>query len=163
MQSAFLDFSANKLIQNATRIKMCLGKLTDEQIWERGGENENAVGNLVLHLCGNIRQWIGHGAGGKQDIRTRDAEFAARGERTVEELVRLLDETVTEHAAVLRAIPPGDLMTTVNEQNRAGITKLEAIYQSVTHFNEHTGQIILLTKAYTGEDLAFFHRLKPAK
>ena len=162
MQSAFLEFSASKLIHNATRIKTCLGKLTPDQTWRRGSENENAAGNLVLHLCGNIRQWIGHGAGGKEDTRTREAEFAARGDYSAEALIQVLDEAVAEQAAVLRGLPEGDLMTIVDVQNRMGITKLEAIYQSVTHFNEHTGQIVLLTKLFTGEDLAFFNRLQPA-
>ena len=75
----FLDYSARKLRQYAGRIEDCLGRLNEEQIWARGAESENAVGNLVLHLAGNVRQWIVAAVGGRPDIRQRDAEFAARG------------------------------------------------------------------------------------
>ena len=57
----------------AATMKTCLGKLTDEQIWSRGGPHENAVGNIVLHLCGNIRQWAIHGVGDAKDVRVREA------------------------------------------------------------------------------------------
>src|SRR5215471_11931173 len=73
----FLDYSSKKLEQAAKDLNTCLNKLTDAQVWERHGSHENAVGNLVLHLCGNMRQWIMHGVGGANDIRVRDAEFSA--------------------------------------------------------------------------------------
>jgi len=75
----FLDYSARKLRQATGRIEDCLGRLTEEQIWARGAESENAVGNLVLHLSGNVRQWLVAGVGGRPDTRHRDAEFSARG------------------------------------------------------------------------------------
>ena len=58
----------------------CVKKLTDEQIWQRQGAYENAVGNLVLHLCGNARQWIMHGVGGAPDVRLRRASLAPMAE-----------------------------------------------------------------------------------
>jgi hypothetical protein len=59
-----LDYSMRELRQLTERIETCLGKLTPDQIWARGSEQENAIGNLVLHLCGNVRQWIVSGVGG---------------------------------------------------------------------------------------------------
>jgi hypothetical protein len=79
VETLFLNVSVNKLTQSVDRIAICLTKLSDDQIWARGHENENAVGNLVLHLSGNVRQWIMHGLGGQPDIRVRDSEFAAAG------------------------------------------------------------------------------------
>ena len=67
----FLEFSDRKLGEMTKKLTTCLDRLNDEQVWARGGPHENAVGNLVLHLCGNMRQWILHGVGGKPDVRTR--------------------------------------------------------------------------------------------
>lgn len=73
IEQAFLKFSSDKLGQLHGRIRDCLGRLTDDQIWMRHAPNENSVGNLVLHLAGNVRQWIGYGAAGQANIRDRDA------------------------------------------------------------------------------------------
>ena len=86
----FLDFSVRKLELLTGRIESCLDRLNAEQIWARGSENENAVGNLALHLAGNVRQWIVSGVGGKPDVRERDAEFAARGGASAAELKQRL-------------------------------------------------------------------------
>jgi hypothetical protein len=75
----FLTFSSDRLQLFTSRIVDCLGRLSNEQIWARGVENENSIGNLVLHLCGNVQQWIASGVGGEADVRDRDAEFAAQG------------------------------------------------------------------------------------
>lgn len=73
----FLTASATKLTDSVNTLGRCLDRITDEQVWSPGAEHENAIGNLVLHLCGNIRQWIIHGIGGQPDVRVRDTEFAA--------------------------------------------------------------------------------------
>jgi uncharacterized damage-inducible protein DinB len=155
----FLDFSAKKLQQLAGRIETCLGKLTPEQVWERGGDNENAIGNLVLHLCGNVRQWIVAGVGGAPDSRDRDAEFAARGGAGLEELTSRLRSVVEEAVAVLAAIPPSRLTEKVVIQ-KYDVPVMEAIYHVVEHFSQHTGQIIFATKMLTSEDLGFYRHLR---
>jgi uncharacterized damage-inducible protein DinB len=134
----FVQFSVNKLTQLAGRIQDCLGRLTADQVWSRGSENENAIGNIVLHLCGNIRQWIGTGVGGKPDIRVRDREFAARGD-----------------------IEPG-LSQKITPVQNYEVTVLEAIYHVVEHFAQHTGQIIFATKQLRGEDLGYYKHLVKA-
>ena len=159
MHSAFVKFAASNLTRNAARIQTCLAKLTEDQVWLRTGENSNAAGNIVLHLCGNVRQWIGHGVAGKPDIRVRDAEFATRGGRSIQDLSDFLGQTAHEHAAIIQALTSQDLATLVDIQNYRGISKLEAVFHVSAHFAEHTGQIILLTKAYTGEDLGFYRHL----
>src|ERR1700690_3213332 len=93
-ESLFLDHAVKKLGALSERIATCIAKLTTDQIWMRGAENQNAVGNLVLHLNGNVRQWILGGIGGEPDDRVRDAEFAARGGVTAAELTARLQETV---------------------------------------------------------------------
>src|SRR5260370_14171241 len=94
IEADFLNCSIEKLTELCGRIETCLGKLTPEQIWMRGAENQNAVGNLVLHLNGNVRQWILSGVGGAPDARIRDEEFAARGGLEPDALGRRLREAV---------------------------------------------------------------------
>jgi uncharacterized damage-inducible protein DinB len=155
----FLKFSTDKLEQLHGRIQDCLSRLTPEQIWTRGSENENAVGNLVLHLSGNVRQWIGSGVAGLPDYRQRDTEFDARGGKSCEELTELLRMRVVEAAAIIRAVPPARLTERITPQGH-DVTVLEAIAHVVEHFSQHTGQIILLTKMLTGDDLGYYQHLR---
>ncbi len=160
LESVFLKFSADKLDQLCTRIETCVDKLTPEQLWARGTQNENAIGNLMLHLAGNVRQWILHGVGDQPDTRVRDAEFDARGGIDASELKRRLRSTVDEAAAVIRALPPGRLCEIRRIQTHYEVTILEAIYHVVEHFSGHTGHIIFATKLVSGEDLGFYGYLK---
>jgi uncharacterized damage-inducible protein DinB len=157
----FLDFSARKLELLTGRIESCLDRLSAEQIWARGGDNENAVGNLALHLAGNVRQWIVSGVGGKPDVRERDAEFAARGGASAAELKKRLRGTVEEAAAVIEGLSAERLTERVTIQKYEG-SVLEAIYHVVEHFSMHTGQIQFATKMLTGADLGFYAHLKAA-
>ncbi len=157
----FADFSAKKLRQMAQRIETCLGKLTPEQLWARGSENENAVGNLVLHLCGNVRQWIVTGVGGAPDVRDRDAEFAARDGASAVELSVRLTATVEEAAAVIERVTAARLVERIVVQ-KYDVSVMEAIYHVVEHFSGHTGQIIFATKMLTSEDLGFYRHLSRA-
>src|SRR3984885_16043128 len=90
----FLDVSCRRLGQMTESLTACVNKLTDEQVWRRQGAYENAVGNLVLHLCGNARQWIMHGVGGAPDVRGRAAEFTAEGGMSGAELIVLFKSTM---------------------------------------------------------------------
>lgn len=152
VETLFLNVSVNKLNQSVDRIATCLGKLSEDQIWARGHENENAVGNLVLHLCGNVRQWIVHGLGGQPDIRERDTEFAAAGGIDAAELIAKIRRTVEEAAAVLGKLSPEQLTRTYQIQARTA-SGVEAVMNVVEHFAQHTGQIIYATKNLTGQDL----------
>jgi uncharacterized damage-inducible protein DinB len=159
MHEAFLDYSAKKLQQLCSRIETCLGTLNQEQVWARGSDRENAVGNLVLHLSGNVRQWIVSGVGGRPDIRERDAEFSAKGGPSVADLAQRLRATVDEAVAVLQAVPEERMMERIVVQ-KYDLTVLEAIYHVVEHFSMHTGQIIFATKMLTGSDLGFHQHLR---
>jgi uncharacterized damage-inducible protein DinB len=159
VEETFLKFSVEKLDQLHGRIQDCLARLTPEQIWARGSENENAVGNLVLHLSGNVRQWIGSGVAGLPDNRRRDAEFDARGSVDPAELSELLNTRVSEAAAIIRGLPAPRLTERITPQGYQ-VTVLEAIAHVVEHFSQHTGQIILLTKMLTGQDLAYYQHLR---
>ena len=161
VERLFLEFSINKLEQLHSRIRDCLNKLGEDEIWARGAENENAIGNLVLHLTGNVRQWIVAGVGGEADTRLRDQEFAARGDTHKRELIEGLEAAVAQAKAVLENLPPARLTSRVTIQ-KYNVTVLEAIYHVVEHFSQHTGQIIFATKMLTGDDLGFYKHLKEA-
>lgn len=150
----FLAQSTKKLQEMDDYVELCLDKLSDDEIWIRGGRNENSVGNLILHLCGNVRQWIVAGVGGEADIRDRDQEFAASGGLTASELKSRLREIVEQASAVIKAVTPARLTETITPQSRS-VSVLEAIYQVVGHFQQHAGQILFATKLLKGEDLGF--------
>jgi hypothetical protein len=148
----FLDVSCRRLGQMTEYLVACVRKLTDEQIWQRHGAYENAVGNLILHLCGNARQWIMHGVGGAPDVRVRDKEFSAEGGMSGAELIALFEATMTEAKLVIKVVPAERMVERITPQGR-DVSVLEAIYQVVGHVQQHVGQIILVTKQMLGTDL----------
>jgi uncharacterized damage-inducible protein DinB len=159
LRDLFINHSVAKLRQYEQRIGVCLDQLSFEQIWWRQVDTQNAVGNLVLHLCGNVRQWIIAGLGGRPDVRDRDQEFAARESVSAAELKAALGNTVNEAVAVLESITPEQLLErrTVQGYDK---TILEAVYHVVEHFSHHAGQILYATKLLTGNDLGFYRHLK---
>lgn len=140
------------------KIEKALSRIDPEQAWQRAHENENAIGNLLLHLAGNVRQWIICGLGGAEDERDRPAEFAQREALALDETFAKLRSTVAEADAVLDGLPPAALLATHNIQVYEA-TGVHAILHVVTHFAEHTGQILWAVKRLTGEDLGFYANL----
>jgi len=158
MHRDFLKYSTGKLTQYESRIETCLDKLTYEQIWARDTDKQNAVGNLVLHLCGNLGQWILSGVAGAPDHRDRDAEFAARGDVSADELKARLRDRVNETVAVIQTLTPEQLVERIVVQGY-DVSKLHAVYHVVSHFSEHAGQIFFATKLFTSDDLGFYKHL----
>ena len=155
VEEIFLTEAADKLAENLSRIETCVPKLAPDVLWARDSDNENAVGNLLLHLEGNVRQWILSGIGGAPERRDRPAEFAARSGPGGTELVAKLRAAVDEATAVIRALPHARLNEAVRIQGY-DTTVLAAIFHVVEHFSGHTYQIILITKRATHEDLGFY-------
>lgn len=141
-----------------SRIAACVATLSEEQVWARGSENENAVGNLLLHLAGNVRQWILAGVGGKPDVRVRDREFSARSGIAPGELVERLGAIVEDACQVIGGLTPERLSEKVTVQNYT-IPVLEAVYHVVDHFAQHTGQVVFATKMMTHADMGFYRHL----
>lgn len=154
----FLKYSADKLEQLSGRIQESLGRLAAEQIWARGSDKENAAGNLVLHLCGNVRQWIGNGIAGEPFDRDRDSEFQAQGGLSANQLSERLRETVGRACQVVRNLPAARLTEQITIQNY-NVSVLESIYHVVEHFSQHTGQILFATKLFTHQDLGYYQHL----
>ena len=136
------------------KIERCIELLDDEQIWRRPNSESNSIGNLLLHLSGNARQWIVCGLGGAVDARNRDGEFAQREIITRTELLGLIKNNLREVDATLAAVDSDKLLERRTIQGLE-VTALEAILHVVEHFSMHTGQIILLTKMLTKKELNF--------
>src|SRR4030095_12237047 len=137
------------------KIERCLEQLDDNQIWWRANPQSNSIGNLILHLCGNARQWIICGLGGADDQRHRDAEFAQTDIIERAKLAELLRTTVAEVGAVLKRIDPETLSDERQIQGTC-VNVLHAIFHVTEHFSMHTGQILMLTKMLTARDLKFY-------
>jgi len=155
MSQAFIDESRKYLTASyLPRIERSVEQLTDEALWWRANAESNSVGNLLLHLAGNVRQWIVAGVGGAPDVRHRQEEFDATGGRSREELLTTLRAAVRDADATLARLTPDRLQDRLTIQG-SDVTVFEAIYHVVEHFSMHTGQIIFVAKAQTG-DLAFY-------
>jgi len=152
----FLAYSVTRLVQFQTTIASCCQLLTEEQMWHRGGDHENSIANLLLHLSGNLGQLILHRIYGAPDIRDRDVEFSLIGTHSAAEAYRLFKDVSQQAANLIASTPHERLLEIVNPQpsgtwNHA--TVLEVIYRAVSHVDHHTGQIILLTKQMVRTDL----------
>jgi uncharacterized damage-inducible protein DinB len=155
--SEFIRLARHQLVEEyLPKIQRCLASLNEEDIWWRAHETNNSIGNLILHLCGNVRQWIVSGVGGKGDVRNRPAEFAARGSVSKEALLQRLDETLRAADETLSSFETTRLLEKRTIQSY-DVTCIEAILRVVEHFSGHVGQIIYITKMRTGKDLRFYN------
>ncbi len=157
--AVFLKFEREKLVgQYWPRLRTAVEGLSEEQVWGRPNEASNSIGNLILHLNGNVRQWLVDSFNGTNDQRDRPAEFAAEGGLTAEELLARLGATIAEADKVLERLTAEELLTayTIQGYHTRG---LEAVAQVVEHFGLHYGQIIYITKSVTGKDLGFYKDL----
>ena len=134
------------------KIERCLETLSDDDVWWRPHETSNSIGNLLLHLRGNVGQWIVGGVGRREFERQRQREFDERSPLAARELLAQLQVTLAEADDVLRGLDAATLVELRHIQHY-DVTVLEAIYHVVEHFGMHTGQIIVIAKMRTGADL----------
>lgn len=130
----------------AEQVRTCLEALPDDALWARAHEKSNSIGNLVLHVCGSTRHFLGRGVGGSDYQRDRAAEFAEKGPVARAELLRVLDDTLAEADRVLRALEPQRLGETTELGGRT-YTMAELVIRTAHHWSLHTGQIVFDTKA----------------
>jgi uncharacterized damage-inducible protein DinB len=155
----FLEFSRRKLFdQHWPRMKTCVESLATEQIWWRPNEASNSIGNLLLHLDGNVRQWLVASFNREEDKRDRPAEFAAREGATAAELLDRLGATLDAAAQVLNRLTVAELLALYRVQGYQ-VRGLDAVYHVVEHFGLHYGQSAYITKQLSGEDLGFHKEL----
>jgi uncharacterized damage-inducible protein DinB len=163
--SLFLASSQQRLAkENLPRIVECLQQLSEDEIWWRPNWASNSAGNLVLHLCGNVRQWIIAGLGEAEDRRERDREFAERGPIPRQKLVTQLRRTIRDACRVISRLSEESLSRKYEIQGYH-VTGLDAALHVVEHFSYHTGQVIYITKLKRSRDLRLTHlpRRKPVQ
>ena len=155
----FLEASRRKLVEEYwPRMRSSVESLTDEQVWWRPNEASNSIGNLLLHLNGNVGQWLVGAFNAREDDRNRPAEFAQRKEMPRATLVATLDATLQEAAATISRLTDADLLRTCHVQGYT-VSGVEVVYHVVEHFGMHYGQILYITKLLRGQDLGFYRAL----
>lgn len=151
----FPELSARYLEEYAEKIASSLRRLDRRQIWSRPNEASNSAGNLVLHLAGNLTQWILSGIGGLPDERRRSEEFSARDGEGAEELIALLSGVVERCRAVLETLSDDDLRR-VHSVQTYSIDGLGIVYHAVEHMSYHTGQIVWIAKSFAPRAVDFY-------
>jgi uncharacterized damage-inducible protein DinB len=141
------------------KIERCLERLSEEDVWWRPNAASNSIGNLLLHLCGNVGQWIVGGVGQREFERHRQREFDERSPLPWTDLLAKLKATLAEADEVIRSLNSESLLERRQIQDY-DVTVLEAIYHVVEHFGMHTGQIIMLSKMRTEADLKLWQPRK---
>jgi uncharacterized damage-inducible protein DinB len=140
---------------NPPRIANCISRLSEEEVWRKPNSQTNSIANLILHLCGNIRQYVVASLGGQPDTRERKREFTTTGGLTKPELLLQLQKTVAEAVAVIRSVPDTELLRH-REVQGFDYTGIGILVHVTEHFSYHTGQIALYTKLLKDEDLGFY-------
>ncbi|MBK7935926.1 MAG: DUF1572 family protein [Lewinellaceae bacterium] len=144
-----------RLEENTPRIEKCLAELTEAEVWQRPNLASNSIGNLILHLCGNITQYAISSLGNLPDARNRDAEFAAMGGFSKAELLEKLRATVRQAVRTIRQASDAELLHVRSVQgfNMSGIGIIVHVCE---HYSYHTGQIAFWTKLLKDKDLGFY-------
>jgi uncharacterized damage-inducible protein DinB len=165
---AFVRHSRFRLREDyLVKISLAVAELTDEQIWWRPNEASNSIGNLILHLCGNARQWIVAGVGSAPSSRDRASEFARRDPVSRGELLRLLETTLSDVDDTLAAVDAelcagnaDEPLQRICRPQAFSQTVLDAVYHVVEHFSYHTGQIVMLAKWHAGARISLYDDLQ---
>jgi uncharacterized damage-inducible protein DinB len=147
-----------RMEENTPRIEKCLNELTEAELWQRPNPASNSVGNLILHLCGNITQYAIASLGNRHDQRDRDAEFAAEGGFSKKVLMEKLSNTVAEAVATIRAAGNDDMMRVRSVQGFR-MSGIGIAVHVCEHYSYHTGQIAFWTKLLKNRDLGFYANL----
>jgi len=147
----FPQLSAEYLGDFLRRIEEAVARLSEDQVWWRANPATNSVGNLLLHLQGNLSQWVLAGLGGRAYERHRSQEFAARGTAEKAELLRGLREVVAGCQAVIGGLSPAALAEVREIQGRPS-DGVNAVLHIVEHMSYHTGQIIHIAKELLGPE-----------
>lgn len=157
LATAFLERSRYYLgIEYPGKIRLALSAMPADRLWHRANASSNSAGNLLLHLSGNVRQWIVTGVGGAFDGRDRDAEFAARDGAPLGALLDTLEATCADAVAVLARLDAAALAGTRLIQGRR-TTVFAAVYHVVEHFSGHTGQLIMMAKQFAPSGAVRFY------
>ncbi len=141
--------------ESTERIEKCVNLLTNEQVWYNFNDHTNSIGHLILHLCGNITQYIQSSLKNQKDERIRDLEFETKEQLSNEELIQKIKHTATEASEIIQHLNEEELLKERSVQG-FNFTGVGNIIHVVEHYSYHTGQIALQTKLLRNIDLGFY-------
>lgn len=150
-----LEFENRVFKESYARIFKCLTLIDEKQLWKSPQKNIPSIGNLILHLCGNARQWILSGIGGERDNRNRDQEFEIQSKIRKAELIFLLENLRMNINEVLRDLDESEIYRQKKIQGFE-TSNFSAIIHVIEHFSYHTGQITTLTKWLSDKETAYY-------
>jgi len=137
------------------RVAKCLDMISEEEVWKKPNSELNSIGNLIIHLCGNITQYIISSIGNQPDDRARDKEFSIQGGYTKSELISKLGTTVDIACKVIKAQNEASLLKLRSVQGYS-LSGIGIVIHVVEHFSYHTGQIAFWVKLLKEKDLGFY-------
>ena len=155
VEKEFINQSILRLNENTPRIEKCLELLTEKEVWQRPNQSSNSIGNLIIHLCGNITQYIISSLGESEDNRNRDKEFSIDGKFTKAQLLQLLQEAVIKATMVLKHITSNQLEK-IHSVQGFELSGVGIIIHVVEHYSYHTCQISFFTKQLVDQDLGYY-------
>lgn len=155
LRDCVIDYCRSKLNDSLQQIEKCLNLLSVEQIWHRPNDVSNSIGVLVLHLTGNVRQWINKSLAGDEFERDRPAEFAQRDPLPTEDIFTGLSQAVARAGEVIDSLTIDQLTAGVTVQGY-NVSAVGAVIHVVEHFSLHTGQIVYATKLLINRDLSAY-------
>jgi uncharacterized damage-inducible protein DinB len=144
-----------RMDESTRMIKKSLDEITDEEIWLKPNESLNSIANLMLHLSGNISQYIISSLGETEDIRNRDAEFNATGGLTKAAVLKKLEDTVNTAKRVIFDTTPEQFVK-VRQVQGFSLSGVGIVLHAVEHYSYHTGQIAFYVKQLKNRDLGFY-------
>ena len=144
-QMAVDGFRDRLVTDYANQIRACVAELNDEQIWWRPNPTSNSIGNLVLHLCGNLSHFIVKGVGGRAYERNRSSEFSEQGPIPKDELLARFKSVIDSVGEVFGELTL-ERLTQQNDQTEMKATNYHLVMYMTMHFALHTGQVIYITK-----------------
>ncbi len=150
-----IAFAQDKLARHLAQVARCVQLLGAAEVWQRTNEHTNSVGNLVLHLTGNVRQWVVGGLGGAPFVRDRPAEFAQRGPLAARRILLDLEQVVQRALPILGALDEAALLRRYTIQGY-DVSGVAVVFHVVEHFSWHTGQIVHVTKMLRNVDLSLY-------
>lgn len=149
------EFETRVFIESYKRIYKCLSMIEDKDIWLSPNESIPSIGNLVLHLCGNARQWILSGLGDKTDNRVRSQEFLSHSNIKKSELVFLLENLKINLNQTFQQLDSSVMSRNYTIQG-FNVTGFSVLVHVLEHFSYHTGQITILTKWITNKNTNYY-------
>ncbi len=155
MKTEFIDQILMRLNENTPRIEKCLNLITEDEVWQRPNKNSNSIGNLIVHLCGNITQYVISSLGNTEDKRNRDYEFEISSGISKSDLLKQLQSTVERAGQVIEKLDKNNLSKSYSVQGFK-LSGIGILIHLVEHFSYHTGQISFFTKLLKDKDLGYY-------